>query len=323
MTVSELRALLRTALLAAPIAACHPSPSPPPDNHGSGSGSGSTTTASTCRHGELSNGGCGGAEVALPDGPEPCHLPKEGDVPIARCTELCGGMQVSGCNVFDRDGAPTVFCQSANPCMGRLASDGALERSAYADGVIHFLALARRMEAHSVGAFRELATDLARFGAPVELVEACRLAAEDEARHAAVIGELLVARGVALEPLVPAAPPGFASLRALAEHNEREGVVGETWGALVALHQAEHAADADVRTAMRAIADDESAHAALSFAIGAWARAQLPAGDLDRVRRAAVGRVAEARPADDAAVRLGWPSHTATAAMLDVVAAAL
>jgi hypothetical protein len=280
-----------------------------------------------CRHGELRITGCGGAEVVLEDHPAACGLPETGEIAEARCGEYCAGFDTRGCRVSsNRDGAPIVYCDAAKPCYGRLPSDGRLPRARHGDGVVEHLALARQMEAQSVAAFRELEADLARWGAPASLGAACRRAARDEARHAATMTRLLRDRGVAAGPVERPTAAGFASLRALALHNEREGVVGETWGALLALHQAAHAIDDDVRAAMAGIAEEETAHAALSLAIAAWARTQLGDDDvrsLDRERRAAFAHLRETRglrPDAAAADRLGWPTPAASDAMLAALA---
>nr|HEX4316444.1 ferritin-like domain-containing protein [Kofleriaceae bacterium] len=337
MTTTQLSAILAQALLAA----CGSSQAPPPPPHTvdplsntAGSGSAATATpppAKACHHTKAEITGCGGGEVKFPQGTDGCDLGSGNDpaLPAAQCAELCAGIEIAGCHAFMATDGPEVFCESAHPCMGRLASAGELGRGAYADGAIAHLALARRMEAHSVHAFDELAADLARFGAPAPLIEACRRAAADEAGHADAIAALLRARGVALEELPASRAGGFGSLRELALHNEREGVVGETWGALVGRYQAEHAVDADVRAAMATIADDETAHAALSMAIAAWARDVLPAADahaLADARAAAIVALrdgADARPAGDAADRLGWPGEQLACALLDQLAPAL
>jgi hypothetical protein len=143
------------------------------------------------------------------------------------------------------------------------------------------------------------------------------------------VAALPAAGGGAAAPLPPVDAGGFASLFALALHNEREGAVGETWGALVARHQAAHAHDADVRAAMAAIADEETEHAALSFQIAAWARSVLGPTQvraLDDARRSALAELRAslgARPSPDAAAPLGWPGEAASAAMIDVLAEAL
>jgi hypothetical protein len=76
------------------------------------------------------------------------------------------------------------------------------------------------------------------------------------------------------------------SLGALARENAREGCVRETFGAMIAAHQAAHAADAVTRDAMAAIAVDESRHAQLAWEVDAWARATLPRDEARAVARA-------------------------------------
>jgi hypothetical protein len=78
--------------------------------------------------------------------------------------------------------------------------------------------------------------------------------------------------------------------------NAVEGCVRETFGALVAHHQALHARDAEVREVMTRIADDETRHAELSWAIDRWAREQLPTAEreaLCEARRVAVATLRE------------------------------
>ena len=274
-----------------------------------------TAAKGTCAAEKPNVTGCGGAEVLLHDTPEACGLALKGDLPRDRCDALCAGFQTRACNVStNRDKKPIVFCHAANPCLGRPMSDGGDEACPSGAAMDVYLAFARRMEALSVDAFHELETDLARFGAPAPLRRAC---------HANAIARLLEARGVRPAPIARRPASSFSSLFALALHNERHGVVGETWGALVAAHQAEHAQDEDVRAAMRAIADEEAEHAALSFRIAAWARTRLSKNDadaLDRERRRAFDALAASEGlAPGAARALGWPRAPAVAAMIAVL----
>lgn len=69
----------------------------------------------------------------------------------------------------------------------------------------------------------------------------------------------------------PRLPDGFV-VRALDEilrENVLEGCVNETYSAVVATHQADHAPSDRLRAVFRAIAADERAHAALSYRIHA------------------------------------------------------
>jgi hypothetical protein len=85
------------------------------------------------------------------------------------------------------------------------------------------------------------------------------------------------------------------SLFAVALDNAVEGCVRETFGALVAHHQALHAQDAEVRSIMTDIAEDETRHAELSWAIDRWAREQLPTTEREALREARRDAVAKLR----------------------------
>jgi hypothetical protein len=156
------------------------------------------------------------------------------------------------------------------------------------------LARAAHFEAASVYAFVGMARELARHGAPAALIEAAQRAALDEVRHAKIVGELARARGA--EPAqVEVAAPRRRSLEALATENVTEGVVGETWAALLAYWQAQHATDAGLRATYAQIADDELRHAELAREVAAWAQSKLGPSARTRVRtaqRRAVARIA-------------------------------
>jgi rubrerythrin len=79
------------------------------------------------------------------------------------------------------------------------------------------------------------------------------------------------------------------SLEELAGAATREGCCGETGAAMVAFVQAEAAEDPTVAGVLRTIAEEESDHAALAFAVVAWA---IRAGGAP-VRRAIEQAVAE------------------------------
>jgi hypothetical protein len=76
------------------------------------------------------------------------------------------------------------------------------------------------------------------------------------------------------------------SLGRLAMENAVEGCVRETYGALLACWQAQSAGDADFRTAMVRIAEDEARHAELAWAIARWAEPRLERGAQRRVKSA-------------------------------------
>jgi hypothetical protein len=141
------------------------------------------------------------------------------------------------------------------------------------------------LEAASIHAFRRLARELRAHGAPDELVTAARAAAKDEARHARAMTRLAKRSGAKV-PRVSYEDRGVRDLEALARENAVEACVGETYGALAAAWHAEGERDREVRDVMRAIAPDELRHAALGWAIDAWAKTRLSNDANARVRAA-------------------------------------
>jgi hypothetical protein len=183
----------------------------------------------------------------------------------------------------------------------------------------HFAEMAQ-LEAASVRAFAGLARELASFGAPDELVRACRDAARDERRHARTMTRLARKWGARL-PKLRVRPAEPRSLAALARENAVEGCVRETFGALLNAWQASHAADPEVRDAMAIVAADELRHAALSWEIAAWAEGVLPESArraIARAKRKAVARLAGAadRATSESLRRVaGLPSRVEALAM--------
>jgi len=176
----------------------------------------------------------------------------------------------------DEDGNVSILCvEIVEQCDGRghacITSRGALRQ---ADPVVSYLARAAHDEAASVHAFAALAQELAALGAPAQLLARILSAARDELRHARAVSRLVADRGGRCRPPQrrPLAP---RDARELALENAVEGCVRETWAALLAAHQAEHAADPELRAVMRGIAADEARHAELAWAIDAWLHTQL------------------------------------------------
>jgi hypothetical protein len=162
------------------------------------------------------------------------------------------------------------------------------------------LARCAELEEISVFAFLRLARELEELSAPPALVAAARVAAEDEVRHAAIMGGLARAHGAAPPPVdTPSA--GARSIAAIAEENAAEGCVREAFGALCATWQAVHAADPVIATASSIIAPDERRHARLARAVDRFLTPRLGRADARRVadaRRAALAdlRVPETHP---------------------------
>ncbi len=156
----------------------------------------------------------------------------------------------------------------------------------------HFAEIAH-MEAAAVLAFDDLVDSLLLFGAPLALVNRARKARAEEVEHAAETRALAVCfGGTPREPLVGKVSTESTLLQ-FALENAREGCVRETYGALVAAHQAEHAALPAVRAAFAKIGVEELEHAELSWDIAAWASSKLTSHENDLVRQAFAAAIAE------------------------------
>ncbi len=179
-----------------------------------------------------------------------------------------------------------------------------------------YLAEMAHLEGAAVFAFAELSGELERFGAPASLVERARLAHADEVRHAAIMAAHAEGAG-ALPVAAQASPHAYGSLLELALHNAEEGCVRETYGALVALHQAERAGDAALRADLTSIALDEVGHAEWSKDLDAWLVTQLDEAERAQVHAAKVRALAtlEAQIAEEPSRELAHLAGLPTAAV--------
>ncbi|HEY1954931.1 MAG TPA: ferritin-like domain-containing protein [Polyangiaceae bacterium] len=238
--------------------------------------------------------GCNGKVIQLSSA-SACGIDAPPAVPSNVCTNLCGGPNYSCTYDSSTD---LLTCQSF--CTGRLPSGLRDDfAGARADAVGDWLARAAYLEAAAVDAFAILAAELGAHGAPRALVRAAERAGADEVRHAREMGAL--ARAFGGEPAVPSVGP--RNVRAVAEialENAIEGCVRETFGALVATWQAEHASDFRVRAAMKRIARDETRHAALGWRVFDWAASRLGSADRLHVEHAMQVAVAELEAANRA-----------------------
>jgi hypothetical protein len=132
-----------------------------------------------------------------------------------------------------------------------------------------YLSRAAYLDAASSSAFERLSRELESHGAPACLVDECERARCVELCHAQRLGELAEHYGVT----TATPPPAELSVRplvAVALENVVEGVVRETYGAVVATVRGRSAGNAQVRKVMREIAHDEQAHARLAIDIATW-----------------------------------------------------
>jgi hypothetical protein len=163
-------------------------------------------------------------------------------------------------------------------CAGRRPSGLQTQTPSSPGALARYLERQAYLEGASVEAFERFATELEALGAPPALVAEALRARADETRHHA----LIIALGRRFDPdfacqAPEAAPAAPRSLYAFALENAVEGCVRETWGALLAEHQAARAADDAVRFTSALIADDETRHAELAWATHRWLLDQLDA----------------------------------------------
>jgi hypothetical protein len=220
----------------------------------------------------------------IPSGLDP-NVPS--NPPEAWCEAACGD---SRCQVADVGSGPEaerrVVCHvyTASGCgslgmSGRMTAGVELPRRAAAPrGLGARLARMAELEEASIHAFEALAVELRRRRAPPELVDRALEAADDERRHARVVGQLAGARGGVVGPVRAEVPRNRATV-ALAIENATEGCVGETLGALVVAYQSRAAEDFELRKAFRRIAGEEQEHARLAFDLHAFFGAKLSAAE--------------------------------------------
>jgi hypothetical protein len=187
-----------------------------------------------------------------------------------------------------------------------------------------FFAHCAWLEAASVTAFDRLARELTAHGAPARLVKRARVAERDEVRHARDTGALAQAHG--RTPRRPASRRlAVRDLEAVARENAVEGCVRETYGALVAMWQAERASDPRVARTLERIAHDETRHAAIAWQVAAWTRTRLDARARARVERARQKALRELRaeiaaePPADVVRTAGVPTAAQAACLLEAL----
>ena len=230
------------------------------------------------------------------------------------CTAICG-QDVKSCSDL---GGGSFECQTVT-VAGKARTSlrwRRRERTPLAD----HLAASVWLEAASIDAFYMLSEELAAHGAPRGLQRAAISAARDEERHTRAMRDIAERHGVRSgvpRPRRKKARP----LVDLAIENAVEGCVHETFGAALAAFQARRAPDPRVRSAMRAIARDETRHAELAASIARWAERRLAPRERAKVRAArdrATKKVlrALAAPQDRALVEtLGMPTSAEASAM--------
>jgi hypothetical protein len=247
------------------------------------------------RCGLLAYAPCGPPKGVQPTGDSVCSFS------VAQCGYFCADFYFS-CHATDascvdgsipESGAIFVDCVTCPGAAGRRPAGldvARLVRPASTLG--EYFACMAHLEEASIRAFRDLKSELLERGAPRVLVRSAARAARDEVRHARLMRRLARRFGRSA-PRARVRPREARSLEAMVRENAVEGCVRETYGALLAGWQAAHAQDPEIAAAMARIAEDETRHAALSWAIARWAERRLD--ERARARLAALREAAVAQ----------------------------
>jgi hypothetical protein len=135
------------------------------------------------------------------------------------------------------------------------------------------------MEHASIAAFSRFTLQLLQFGAPAELVQHSVAAAADEVEHARLAFALASHYGARDLGPGPLSLTDALTTQTLAEVLElvlHEGCIGETLAAFEAAHAADRCQDAELKSVLEGITEDEHRHAELGWSFVHWALATDP-----------------------------------------------
>jgi hypothetical protein len=180
------------------------------------------------------------------------------------------------------------------------------------------------MEHASVASFARFTLELLAVGAPSDIVMGAQDAGRDEIEHARAcfaIASRYAGRDLGPGPLDVRGASPAVTLAAAVRAAVVEGCIGETLSALLAEARLARAEDADVRAALRRIANEEAHHAELAWRFVGWAVAT--GGDELRAiaKEAFVTALAQAPNAWDPALRDVAPETLRAHGLLDAFAA--
>jgi len=189
-----------------------------------------------------------------------------------------------------------------------------------------FFAQAAHLEAASVFAFERLEQELRTHRAPRSFVRDARRARNDEVRHARMTRRIAKKNG-ALPAKAQVESVPDRSFFEFVKENAIEGCIRETFGALVATHQARQATDQQIQRAMTVIAADETRHASLAWRVANWAETKLTADEKEELRalqRAEVERMAQSLTQEETALpEAGFPGRNESLRLLNGFAQAI
>ncbi|MCB9526138.1 MAG: hypothetical protein H6702_22565 [Myxococcales bacterium] len=223
----------------------------------------------------------------------------DAEICAALCARVVGASTYSPepveCHAEATDQGPTLDCRWFQPvdCVaGRRPAGLVSPPPPFArDAVGAWWAAMAHEEAAAVHAFARLLADLARLGAPADLVTDARQALVDEVHHLALAAAQAHRLGARVDlPQVPVPTPRPAE--AVAHENATAGCVHEAFAALEATWQASRVADPDARAVLARVAADEARHAALSARIHHWLMGTLAPATQARVEAARAAELA-------------------------------
>jgi hypothetical protein len=176
------------------------------------------------------------------------------------------------------------FCKGRRP-LGHVehVEQASRERDAEAPLGISLAEMAE-LEAASVIAFEQLADQLRELDAPVDLIERCHAAADDERNHARWLTALASHNGASVRD--PQLEPHANDLLTIALHNATEGCVHESFAALVAAVIANVSPSPVLRRIYARIAVDETGHGQLAWDLHEWLCDRLSPAERARVEAA-------------------------------------
>ena len=223
------------------------------------------------------------------------YLDAEGQLTESTCSTLCqeqAGVYydyLCSCDYqgVDSSGAHPVTCEfTVCAVEGRGHGEIAkLQKATGASELARYFVRAYHAEASSVAAFLQLRAELQAHGLSKALQERCAQAALEEVHHARMMAKLAGDEGCDLPTLDFGHLPK-RSLFELAMDNAVEGCIFETFSALKAQYQAQHATDTRLLALMKVIARDETAHAQLAWDIHQSLMARLSKVEQKQIQEA-------------------------------------
>lgn len=242
--------------------------------------------------------------------PHVTHVAWDGGLADGGLPSGDGGLDFATCEANDCFGTCAPFdaglLECRTPCVGGRAPPGLRALSGVDGSAGSWLSRMAELEQAAVRAFLHLSRELDAHGLPQHAAYALR-AAGHEVRHARAVTKLALARGwMPRFGAIDDTP--VRSLEEVALDNAAEGCGREAFGAAVNLHQAAHAADADVAAAFAGIAPEEVEHARFSSELARALMPRLTTAQRRRAREAqalALSRFADSAESQAAGRALG------------------